>query len=93
LPFCFLLELPTERDLSNLLGSLGIKENSKVVAVGRGATDFDRVDAIRVAWTILVSGVKNAAVLDGGFPKWQRKKRATTNEPSMLRYFFSGIGC
>jgi thiosulfate/3-mercaptopyruvate sulfurtransferase len=36
-----LRELPSDRELLDLLGSLGIKENSKVVAIGRGVTDFD----------------------------------------------------
>jgi thiosulfate/3-mercaptopyruvate sulfurtransferase len=65
------------------MGSLGIKENSRVVAVGKGASDFDRADAIRVAWTILISGVKNVTVLDGGFAKWLKDKKATISDQSV----------
>jgi thiosulfate/3-mercaptopyruvate sulfurtransferase len=75
--------LPSDRDLMELLSSLGIKEDSKVVVVGRGASDLDRADAIRVAWTILISGVRNAAVLDGGFTKWLKDKKAATAEQSI----------
>jgi thiosulfate/3-mercaptopyruvate sulfurtransferase len=78
-----LRELPADRELLDLLGSLGIGEDSKVVAVGRGATDFDRADAIRVAWTILISGVRNVSVLDGGFSKWLKDKKAATGDPSI----------
>jgi thiosulfate/3-mercaptopyruvate sulfurtransferase len=78
-----LRELPSDRDLLELLSSLGIREDSKVVAVGGGTGDFDRADTIRVAWTILISGVKNVAVLDGGFSKWLKGKKAVTEEQSM----------
>lgn len=67
-----LRELPTEKELFDLLGSLGIKKESKVVVVSRGTTEFDRADAIRVAWTMLAAGVRNVSVLDGGFAKWQK---------------------
>ncbi len=77
-----LREMPAESDLLGLMSSLGIKEDSRVVIVGKGVTDFDRADAIRVAWTILTAGVKNVAVLDGGFPKWIKEKRSVSDEQS-----------
>jgi thiosulfate/3-mercaptopyruvate sulfurtransferase len=73
-----LRELPAGRDLLDLMGSLGMKESSKVVIVGKGVSDFDRADAIRVAWTILTAGIKNVSVLDGGFPKWLEDKKTVT---------------
>jgi thiosulfate/3-mercaptopyruvate sulfurtransferase len=80
-----LRELPAENDLLGLMRSIGIKEDSKVVVVGKGVSDFDRADAVRVAWTILVAGVKNASVLDGGFLKWLDEKRAVTTELPQLQ--------
>jgi thiosulfate/3-mercaptopyruvate sulfurtransferase len=80
-----LRELPAEKDLIGLMSSIGIKEDSKVVVVGKGISDFDRADAIRVAWTILVTGIKNASVLDGGFPKWLDEKRPVTTEQPILK--------
>jgi thiosulfate/3-mercaptopyruvate sulfurtransferase len=80
-----LRELPAESDLLGLMGSIGIQEDSKVVVVGKGVSDFDRADAIRVAWTILTAGVKNVSVLDGGFPKWLNEKRPVTAEQSLLQ--------
>lgn len=70
-----LRELPAERDLIDLIGTLGIKDNSKVVVVGKGESDFDRADVIRVAWTLLVAGIKNVSVLDGGLQKWLQNKK------------------
>jgi thiosulfate/3-mercaptopyruvate sulfurtransferase len=75
-----LRELPAENDLLGIMRSIGIKEDSKVVVAGKGASDFDRADAVRVAWTLLVAGIKNVAVLDGGFQKWLDEKRAVTAE-------------
>jgi thiosulfate/3-mercaptopyruvate sulfurtransferase len=72
------LELPAERDLLVLMSSLGMNENSRVVVVGKGESDFDRADAIRIAWTILTAGIKNVSVLDGGFQKWVKDKKTTT---------------
>jgi thiosulfate/3-mercaptopyruvate sulfurtransferase len=77
-----LRELPDDSDLLALMRSLGIKANSKIVVVGRGESDFDRADAFRAAWTILIAGVKNVSVLDGGFRQWIREKKTTTGETS-----------
>jgi thiosulfate/3-mercaptopyruvate sulfurtransferase len=75
-----LLELPADDDLLELTGSLGIQKDSLVVVVGKGETDFDRADATRVGWTLIVAGVKNVAVLDGGYRQWikERKPISTT---------------
>jgi thiosulfate/3-mercaptopyruvate sulfurtransferase len=78
-----LKELPADADLLALIGSLGIKETSKVVVVGKGETDFDRADAVRIGWTLLLGGVKNVSVLDGGYAKWRREKRAASVEPAI----------
>ncbi len=78
-----LRELPAEKDLVDLLGSLGITEASKIVVAGKGSSDFDRADAIRVAWTMRVAGIQNVSVLDGGFQKWLNERRpATVDRPS-----------
>ena len=73
-----LLELPAEDSLLALIGSLGITGDSMVVAVGKGESDYDRADATRVAWTLLTAGVKNVAVLDGGYAKWLKDKKAVS---------------
>jgi thiosulfate/3-mercaptopyruvate sulfurtransferase len=78
-----LRELPDGSDLLALMGSLGMKENSKVVVIGKGESDFDRADAIRVAWTILTAGVRNVSLLDGGFQKWVKDKKPTTGDQAL----------
>lgn len=75
-----MLELPPAASLSARMQSLGIRKSAKIVVVGAGATDFARADAVRAAWTIIYAGVKNVAVLDGGFSKWDKEKRAETRE-------------
>ncbi|HSW39702.1 MAG TPA: rhodanese-like domain-containing protein [Acidobacteriota bacterium] len=80
-----LRELPGDRDLIVLMGSTGIGEESKIVVVGKGVSDFDRADAVRVAWTILVAGVKNVSVLDGGFLKWRNEGKPLSVEPTAPR--------
>jgi thiosulfate/3-mercaptopyruvate sulfurtransferase len=77
-----LRELPEAGDLLSLMGSLGMKGNSRVVVVGNGESDFDRADAIRVAWTIMNAGIKNVSVLDGGIQNWLKNKKAATAELS-----------
>jgi thiosulfate/3-mercaptopyruvate sulfurtransferase len=77
-----LRKLPADSVLQNLIASLGIKENSKIVITGKGETDFDRADAIQMGWALLASGVKNVSILDGGFVQWLKEKRATSSEPT-----------
>jgi len=77
------LELPSDKDLQNLLGTSGINYSSIVVIVGRTETDFGRADATRVAWTCIIAGVENVAVLDGGYTKWAREHRAVSTDVSV----------
>jgi thiosulfate/3-mercaptopyruvate sulfurtransferase len=84
-----LLELPSDEALRDLLGKSGIKSDSAVVVVNKFDSDFSRADATRVAWTCIVAGVKNAAVLDGGYERWMSgNKPVTTNQinPEMGEY-------
>ena len=74
------LELPENDDLFNLIGSAGITEDSFVVVINKTDTDFDRVDATRVAWTIIYGGVENVAILDGGYNKWLQEKKPVSIE-------------
>jgi thiosulfate/3-mercaptopyruvate sulfurtransferase len=78
-----LRELPDFSELTALMSTLGVRENSKVVIIGNGITDFDRGDAIRVAWTVLTAGIRNVSVLDGGYGKWIKDKKSTASEKSI----------
>ena len=84
-----LLELPEEADLFNTIGSAGIKDDSLVVVVPKRVLPRPLVDATRVADLIMYTGVKNAAVLDGGYEKWLDEGRdisLSIVEPTPLQY-------
>jgi thiosulfate/3-mercaptopyruvate sulfurtransferase len=74
------LELPSDQALRDLLQRSGIEDSSIVVVVNRAETDFNRADATRVAWTCLIAGVKNVAVLDGGYEKWINDKKNVSTD-------------
>jgi thiosulfate/3-mercaptopyruvate sulfurtransferase len=85
------LELPSDEALRDILGKSGISLASLIVIVTRTETDFGRADATRVAWTCKVAGLENVAVLDGGFSKWAREKRAlSTDNAGGLALTYSG---
>jgi thiosulfate/3-mercaptopyruvate sulfurtransferase len=73
-------ELLEADDLFDLMGSLGINRKSKVVIVGSVASPVDQCCRTRVAWTIIYAGVKNVALLDGGYEKWAKDKRAVSTD-------------
>ncbi|MCK9363649.1 MAG: rhodanese-like domain-containing protein [Syntrophales bacterium] len=77
------MELPEEKDLFATMGKTGITGNSIVVVVGRTADPmgvYAMADAARVAATIVYAGVKNVAILDGGYDKWAAEGRAASAE-------------
>lgn len=102
-PFCawltmrgeFLLEVPEETALFNAIGSLGITKNSKVVIITSMATapdpPYPLANATRVADTLVYAGVKNVAILDGGFTKWVTEgKPVTTAVPTVNPVTYQG---
>jgi thiosulfate/3-mercaptopyruvate sulfurtransferase len=76
-----LLELPPAEELFNTVGKAGITKDSKVVIVGR-TTDpmapYAMANATRVAITLIYAGVKNVAILDGGFDRWKWEGKAVS---------------
>ncbi len=77
------LQLPDKAALFNTIGSRGIKRDSLVVIVTTtGEPPYPLANATRVADTLIYAGVKNVAILDGGYPKWVAEgKPATTETP------------
>ena len=77
-----LMELPPDDDLFALLGAWGIGPGSAVVLVGTveppPVPPYSLADAPRVAATLHYAGVPNAAVLDGGYPRWAAEGRPAT---------------
>jgi thiosulfate/3-mercaptopyruvate sulfurtransferase len=80
-PEGLILQLPDQTALFNLIGSIGITSSSKIVVVNKTDTNFDRADATRVAWTLIYAGLRDVAVLDGGYNKWVADGNATSTEP------------
>jgi thiosulfate/3-mercaptopyruvate sulfurtransferase len=74
------MEVPSDEKLRDLLGKSGVDPTSLVVVVNRTETDFSRADATRVAWTCLLAGIKDVAVLDGGYNKWVNEKRVVSTD-------------
>jgi len=90
-----ILELPEEGALFNTIGSCGIKGDSLVVIVTTTAKPPDPpyplANATRVADTLLYAGVKNVAILDGGYPKWVAEGKPTSKEvPSVSKVSYQG---
>lgn len=82
-----LVELPEIDTLASILGQKGISINSKVVLIGSNPTNEDPyalAAPTRVALTLAYAGLKNLAILDGGFNKWAAEQRNTTTEITAL---------
>src|SRR4030043_1155977 len=84
-PDCGLwMELPEEGALFSTIGKAGITGDSRVVVVGRTVDPYAAyavADAARVAITLLYAGVKNVALLRGGYDKWAAEGRTTSTVP------------
>jgi thiosulfate/3-mercaptopyruvate sulfurtransferase len=75
------MEMPTAEYLFKLIGNAGITRYSLVVVVGTTSGPltvpglppialYNTATITRVAITLLYAGVKNVAILDGGYEKW-----------------------
>lgn len=73
-------ELPANDDLFDVIGSTGIGSDSIVVVVGKTDAIPDRTDISRVAWTLKYAGIKNVAILDGGYNKWTADKKTVSTD-------------
>lgn len=73
-------ELPPKDDLADAIRYAGITENSLVVLVGTHATQRDRVNVTRTAWTLECAGINNLAIMDGGYELWVSQNRPVTRE-------------
>jgi thiosulfate/3-mercaptopyruvate sulfurtransferase len=84
-PDCGLwMELPEEGALLNTIGNAGITGDSLVVVVGRTVDPYAAyavADAARTAITLVYAGVKNVALLSGGYDKWAAEGKKTSTAP------------
>jgi thiosulfate/3-mercaptopyruvate sulfurtransferase len=83
---CLWLQVPDVNNLLVTIGKLGISKDSRVVVVtapNPGEPPFyGFANATRVALTLIYAGVKNVAILDGGYPKWAAEGRPVSKEPT-----------
>jgi len=83
-----LVELPPKEELFKTIGSIGIRDDSLVVVVGKipectcpmGTCPFPLADAGRVAETLVYAGVKNVAILNGGHETWADEGKPLSKE-------------
>jgi len=87
------MELPPDEELIDLVENAGIRADSFVVVVGAtsGLLDpalplalYSVAGSTRVAITLLYAGVRNVAILDGGYDKWAMEGKPTTTDPTTL---------
>jgi thiosulfate/3-mercaptopyruvate sulfurtransferase len=84
-----LLELPEDKALFKTIGAAGIKGDSKVVVANKVDIHHDIADVTRTACTLMYAGVKNVAILDGGYNKWLKEKKPLSDKavrPKPLAY-------
>ena len=61
--------------LGEMIGKLGIDNNTHVVLVPAGATSTDMGVGTRVYWTFKVLGHDNVSILNGGMAAWTKDKK------------------
>ena len=83
---CLWLQLPNENNLLLTIGNLGISKDSRVVIVTAPnpgePPSYGFANATRVALTLIYAGIKNVAILDGGYPKWAAEGRPASKDPA-----------
>jgi thiosulfate/3-mercaptopyruvate sulfurtransferase len=72
--------VPTVAEFEALLDRYGISPDTTVVAYA----EHDNPYAARFIWTLRYHGHDNAYILDGGYEKWSREKRATAILPTKV---------
>jgi thiosulfate/3-mercaptopyruvate sulfurtransferase len=73
--------MPPPEVAAEKLGAAGIGADTRVVAYSTGSVMW----ATRLWWMLRSLGFDRAAVLDGGFAKWQREGRPVSRDESPVR--------
>jgi thiosulfate/3-mercaptopyruvate sulfurtransferase len=73
--------LPPPGEFAAAMRRFGISDDSKIVTYSTANPQW----ATRVWWVLRVFGFDNAAVLNGGFPKWAKEDRAIETGPAVSR--------
>jgi thiosulfate/3-mercaptopyruvate sulfurtransferase len=92
-----LLEVPDQAALFGAIGNLGISGDSRVVIIadpnpGDPAPHYGLSAATRVATTLIYAGIRNVAILDGGYAKWVADSLTiTTVVPTVVPVTYQGV--
>ena len=70
--------VPSSARFAKLVGALGVSNRSRVVLYDQNGTMW----ATRAWWMLGLYGHDEAAVLDGGLPKWEREGRPVETGPA-----------
>ncbi len=76
--------LPPAERLEQLIGGLGIANDSHVVVVANGTSALDMGTATRIYWTFKVLGHDEVSVLDGGMAAYLRTRGRDTKPVNSL---------
>jgi thiosulfate/3-mercaptopyruvate sulfurtransferase len=71
--------MPPADQFAAVMGRLGVDDGTRVVLYD----DFLGMYAARIWWMLRAFGFDNAAVLNGGWPKWQSEGRPVATEPAI----------
>lgn len=78
-------DLPELTQLTKLVQSLGLTQNTHAVIVSSGANDTDFGAAARVYWTLKVLGLTELSILNGGIKAWQSQGLALSTAPVSVK--------
>lgn len=82
-------QLPPLTELTRVVQSAGLTAETPVVVVHQGSSAPDMGAATRVYWTLKSLGVKDVAVLNGGFAGWVNEGLpVSTDAPDIVRSNF-----
>lgn len=70
--------MPSAEQFAAAMSAHGLSNNSRVILYDRTNTIW----AARVWWMLRAFGFENAAILDGGWTKWQAEDHPTSTEPA-----------
>jgi len=70
------LMLPSEKQIVDSMSAYGINDDTRVVLYSASETNW----ATRVWWMLHALGFDNVAILNGGWTKWLKEKRAVSNQ-------------
>lgn len=78
-------EMPQADDLADVLNAAGLTAKSKVVVYNKMDNILERANVTRIAQTLIYAGIKDVAVLDGGWNKWSADKKAVVTETAAVK--------